>query len=343
PNSQTRIPLTLTVGRHALRALDHPVALRTMNGSPAGEKEFERNGGGRYDCKGGELLGRKKTFPNCVWEDFRINIIVCFFAMTVLIYMKEKEVRYDQAVVFLCCELWSIHEVLSSCVALAKSAGNSFVSKRDHMSHIPPELRSIMSPSPVQCVSHKRSNQPRKDLYAPPAELSPPHLLCSIRKSVIQILVPKSYHLLPQHRLTIILNIKVSQWYCPLILCLQRHMHYPHLLHHRQVPPPPMTSDPSPVPSSPGCIIALVPPYTNPSLPGSPLSHNGGPPVSEFPSDRHNPNSLPQFTEEQEILSPPFIQRDGTNPGMTFTSFTSTGSTFPNPTFWITLLRSDKI
>lgn len=83
-----------------------------------------------------------------------------------------------------------------------------------------------------------------------------------------------------------------------------------------QVPPPPMTSDPSPVPSSPGCIIALVPPYMNPSLPESPLSHNGGPPVSEFPSDRHNPNSLPQFTEEQEILSPPFIQRDGTNPGM---------------------------
>ncbi|TEA34747.1 hypothetical protein DBR06_SOUSAS20210038, partial [Sousa chinensis] len=118
---------------------------------------------------------------------------------------------------------------------------------QDHMSHIPPELRSIMSPSPVQCVSHKRST---------------PQLVCS------------------------------------------------------QVPPPPMTSDPSPVPSSPGCIIALVPPYINPSLPESPLSHNGGPPVSEFPSDRHNPNSLSQFTEEQEILSPPFIQRDGTNPGL---------------------------
>lgn len=46
-----------------------------MNGSPAGEKEFERSGGGRYDYKGGELLGRKKTFPKCVWEDFKINII----------------------------------------------------------------------------------------------------------------------------------------------------------------------------------------------------------------------------------------------------------------------------
>ena len=56
---------------------------------------------------------------------------------------------------------------------------------QDHMSHIPPELPSIMSPSPVQRVSHKRSIQPREDLYAPPAELLPPHLLCSIRKSLV--------------------------------------------------------------------------------------------------------------------------------------------------------------
>lgn len=45
------------------------------------------------------------------------------FAMIVLIYMKTMEVRYVQAVVFLCCELRSIREVLSSSAALAKNAG----------------------------------------------------------------------------------------------------------------------------------------------------------------------------------------------------------------------------
>lgn len=46
-----------------------------MNGMPAGEEEFECNGGWWYDCKGGEPLGRKKTFPECMWDDFKINII----------------------------------------------------------------------------------------------------------------------------------------------------------------------------------------------------------------------------------------------------------------------------
>ncbi|OWJ99732.1 PHEX, partial [Cervus elaphus hippelaphus] len=48
---------------------------RTMNWSPAGEKEFECNGRGWYDVKGDELLGRKKTFPECIREDIKINMI----------------------------------------------------------------------------------------------------------------------------------------------------------------------------------------------------------------------------------------------------------------------------
>lgn len=46
-----------------------------MNWSPAGEKEFECNGRGWYDGKGDELLGRKKTFPECIREDIKINMI----------------------------------------------------------------------------------------------------------------------------------------------------------------------------------------------------------------------------------------------------------------------------
>ena len=46
-----------------------------MNWSPAGEKEFECNGRGWYDGKGDELLGRKKTFLECIREDIKINMI----------------------------------------------------------------------------------------------------------------------------------------------------------------------------------------------------------------------------------------------------------------------------
>ena len=39
---------------------------------------------------------------------------------------------------------------------------------KDPRSHIPPELCTNMSLPPVQCVSHKLSNQPHEDLHAPP-------------------------------------------------------------------------------------------------------------------------------------------------------------------------------
>lgn len=42
--------------------------------------------------------------------------------MTVLFYMKKREIRCVRAVVILCSELSSVHEVLSSCVALFKGA-----------------------------------------------------------------------------------------------------------------------------------------------------------------------------------------------------------------------------
>lgn len=42
--------------------------------------------------------------------------------MTVLFYMKKREIRCVQDVVILCSELSSVHVVLSSCVALFKGA-----------------------------------------------------------------------------------------------------------------------------------------------------------------------------------------------------------------------------
>uniref|UniRef100_A0A452U4B8 Uncharacterized protein n=1 Tax=Ursus maritimus TaxID=29073 RepID=A0A452U4B8_URSMA len=47
----------------------------TMNGMPVGEEEFEYNKEGQRDCKGGELLGKKKKFPECLWENSKMNII----------------------------------------------------------------------------------------------------------------------------------------------------------------------------------------------------------------------------------------------------------------------------
>lgn len=45
---------------------------------------------------------------------------------------------------------------------------------KDHVSHFPSELYTIMSPPPVQRVSHKHSHQPHEDLHGPLAKLSPP-------------------------------------------------------------------------------------------------------------------------------------------------------------------------
>ncbi|KAB0372286.1 hypothetical protein FD755_016078 [Muntiacus reevesi] len=325
-----------------------------MNWSPAGEKEFECNGRGWYDGKGDELLGRKKTFPECIREDIKINMIgekddlpvhLCdkcdlpikiflfvrslettilsfyirasmLFTITVLIYMKETEIclgysipvlqieEHTQGSIFLCsfgqeyrktylsqreakkfvtcAPLKKVHP----CIASPTTEIPEMLLGKDHRNHIPPELCTNMSPPPVQCVSHKLSNQPHEDLHAPPAELAPP----SPPLVHQEIVTPAHQH--PdcqsqpeQHALPASPLPPVSH---PV-----SHSHQdsdPPQLVHSQASPPPMTSDPSPVTSSPGCISALVPPSFL--------------------------NSLPQFTEEQETLNLPFAQQNGTNPGV---------------------------
>ncbi|XP_007669171.2 E3 ubiquitin-protein ligase Hakai isoform X3 [Ornithorhynchus anatinus] len=91
----------------------------------------------------------------------------------------------------------------------------------------------------------------------------------------------------------------------------------PHLVY-GQAPPPPMTSAPPPITPPPGHIIAQMPPYMNHPPPGPPPPQHGGPPVGAPPPPPHhyNPNSLPQFTEDQGTLSPPFAQPGGMSPGI---------------------------
>ena len=89
----------------------------------------------------------------------------------------------------------------------------------------------------------------------------------------------------------------------------------PHLVY-SQAPPPPMTSAPPPITPPPGHIIAQMPPYMNHPPPGPPPPQHGGPPVTAPPPHHYNPNSLPQFTEDQGTLSPPFTQPGGMSPGI---------------------------
>uniref|UniRef100_A0A8C3TIC8 E3 ubiquitin-protein ligase Hakai n=2 Tax=Catharus ustulatus TaxID=91951 RepID=A0A8C3TIC8_CATUS len=90
----------------------------------------------------------------------------------------------------------------------------------------------------------------------------------------------------------------------------------PHMVY-SQAPPPPMTSAPPPITPPPGHIIAQMPPYMNHPPPGPPPQH-GGPPVNVNapPPHHYNPNSLPQFSEDQGTLSPPFTQPGGMSPGI---------------------------
>ncbi|ERE74180.1 E3 ubiquitin-protein ligase [Cricetulus griseus] len=89
----------------------------------------------------------------------------------------------------------------------------------------------------------------------------------------------------------------------------------PHLVY-SQAPPPPMTSAPPPITPPPGHMIAQMPPYMNHPPPGPPPPQHGGPPVTAPPPHHYNPNSLPQFTEDQGTLSPPFTQPGGMSPGI---------------------------
>ncbi|KAM9771562.1 E3 ubiquitin-protein ligase Hakai isoform X1 [Syngnathus typhle] len=88
----------------------------------------------------------------------------------------------------------------------------------------------------------------------------------------------------------------------------------PHMVYN-QAPPPPMSGAPPPITPPPGHIMGQMPPYMNHPPPGPPPQHSG-PPVNAPPPHHYNPNSMPQFPEDQGTLSPPFNQPGGLSPGM---------------------------
>lgn len=58
--------------KHASKANSVSQIATTMKGMPVGEEEFEYNKDGQCDCKGGELLGKKKKkFPNTFGRTIR--------------------------------------------------------------------------------------------------------------------------------------------------------------------------------------------------------------------------------------------------------------------------------
>uniref|UniRef100_A0A2K6GQ05 E3 ubiquitin-protein ligase Hakai n=1 Tax=Propithecus coquereli TaxID=379532 RepID=A0A2K6GQ05_PROCO len=160
---------------------------------------------------------------------------------------------------------------------------------KHHMSHIPPKQHIMMPPPPLQHVPHEHYNQPHEDIRAPPAELSmappPPR---SVSQETFRISTRK-------HSNLITVPIQDDS---------------------NSAPPPPMTSAPPPITPPPGHIIAQMPPYMNHPPPGPPPPQHGGPPVTAPPPHHYNPNSLPQFTEDQGTLSPPFTQPGGMSPGI---------------------------
>ncbi|XP_035257248.1 E3 ubiquitin-protein ligase Hakai-like isoform X2 [Anguilla anguilla] len=80
----------------------------------------------------------------------------------------------------------------------------------------------------------------------------------------------------------------------------------PHMMYNQA---PPLASGPPPITPPPGHIINPMPPYMNRPPPG-PL------PVGAPPPHHYNPGSLPQFSEDQGTLSPPFNQPGGMSPGI---------------------------
>lgn len=102
-------------------------------------------------------------------------------------------------------------------------------------------------------------------------------------------------------------------------------------------PPPSVTSAPPSIILPPGHILAYMPPSMNHPPPGPPPTpQHSGPHVTSPSPHHYNPNSLPQFTEDQRTLSYPFTEPRGMSPGTArtkraTTSSTNAGSAFSNP------------
>ncbi|XP_068132387.1 E3 ubiquitin-protein ligase Hakai isoform X1 [Hyperolius riggenbachi] len=227
---------------------------------------------------------------------------------------------------------------------------------KHHLTHMPPKQHILMPPPPIQHVPHEHFNQQHEDMRASPAEMSmappPPRPVSqdafriNTRKHSNLITVPiqddsnagsreapqgpgpglhhpeypgqpvvgHPHHIMPP-----------QQHYAPPppppppINHPMQHPPQgagtPHMVY-SQGPPPPMTTAPPPITPPPGHIIAQMPPYMNHPPPGPPPPQHGGPPVSAPPPHHYNPNTLPQFNEEQGTLSPPFAQPGGMSPGI---------------------------
>ncbi|XP_067914841.1 E3 ubiquitin-protein ligase Hakai [Heterodontus francisci] len=90
----------------------------------------------------------------------------------------------------------------------------------------------------------------------------------------------------------------------------------PHMVYN-QAPPPPLSAAPPPINPPPGHILAQMPPYMNHPPHGPPPPQHTGPPVNTPPPPHHySASSMPQYSEDQGTLSPPFTQPGGHSPGI---------------------------
>ncbi|XP_077120909.1 E3 ubiquitin-protein ligase Hakai isoform X6 [Ranitomeya variabilis] len=224
------------------------------------------------------------------------------------------------------------------------------------LSHMPPKQHILMPPPPIQHVPHEHFNQQHEDMRASPAEMAmappPPRTVpqdafrINTRKHSNLITVPiqddsgsgpreapqvpgpslhhpeypgqpvvtHPHHIMPPQQ-----HFAPPPPPPPPISHPMQHPPQgagtPHMVY-SQGPPPPLTTAPPPITPPPGHIIAQLPPYMNHPPPGPPPPQHGGPPVNAPPPHHYNPNSLPQFNEEQGTLSPPFTQPGGISPGM---------------------------
>ncbi|KAI3999110.1 Cbl proto-oncogene like 2 [Homo sapiens] len=210
---------------------------------------------------------------------------------------------------------------------------------RDHLSYIPPEQHTMVSLPSVQHMLQEQHNQPHKDIQAPPPELSL-SLPFPIQWETVSIFTRKHGNLTVDH----IQNNSDSGAkkptppdYYPECQSQPAVSSPHHIIPQKQhYAPPPSPSSPvnhqmpyppqdvvtpnsvrSQVPAltttydpSSGYIIVKVPPDMNSPPLRAPQSQNGNPSASEFASHHYNLNILPQFTENQETLSPQFTQTD---------------------------------
>ncbi|XP_032612570.1 E3 ubiquitin-protein ligase CBLL2 [Hylobates moloch] len=210
---------------------------------------------------------------------------------------------------------------------------------RDHLSYIPPEQHTMMSLPSVQHMLHEQHNRPHEDIQAPAPEpsLSPPF---PIQWETVSIFTRKHGNLTVDH----IQNNSdpgakkpTPPDYYPEYQSQPAVSSPHHIIPQKQhYAPPPSPSSPinHPMPYPPQDvvtpnlvrsqvpaltttydlssrhIIVQVPPYMNSPPPCAPQSQNGNPSASEFAFHHYNPNFLPQFTENQETLSPQFTQTD---------------------------------